>query len=118
MARTQKTFAFILGIILLLVGILGFIENPLVGEGSPFGTNTIQDVLHLIAGAAGIYAGTKGTGKGYNLTIGWIGLTLGILGFIPGIDALLGTYLSINTEITILHLVIGLVSLGVGYKAK
>ena len=96
MTGTQRTFALVLGIVLLLVGILGFIRNPLVGEDSFFGTNAVQDVLHLIAGFVGIYAGTKGTGKGYNLTIGWIGLALGILGFIPGVDGVLATNLNIN----------------------
>ncbi|MEK6800876.1 MAG: DUF4383 domain-containing protein [Nanoarchaeota archaeon] len=118
MANTQKTFALILGIVLLLVGILGFIDNPLVGEAGFFGTNTIQDVLHLIGGAFGIYAGTKGQGKGYNMILGWIGLVLGILGFIPGIDSLFAQLLNINTEITVLHLVIGIVCLGVYYMSK
>ncbi|MEK6819546.1 MAG: DUF4383 domain-containing protein [Nanoarchaeota archaeon] len=118
MANTQKTFALILGIVLLLVGILGFIDNPLVGDAGFFGTNTIQDVLHLIGGVFGIYAGTKGQGKGYNMILGWIGLVLGILGFIPGIDSLFAQLLNINTEITVLHLVIGIVCLGVYYMSK
>ncbi len=62
----QKAFALILGIVLLLVGILGFISaNGIVGEGAFFGSNTPQNILHLIAGAFGVYAGTKGKGQGY-----------------------------------------------------
>ena len=37
----QKTFALILGIVLLLVGILGFFDNALVGDAGLFGT--LQD---------------------------------------------------------------------------
>src|SRR3989338_5925751 len=108
----QKAFALILGIVLLLVGILGFISaNGLVGEDAFFGSNAIQNILHLIAGAFGIYAGTKGKGQGYNSIIGWIGVVLGVLGFIPGITEVLADLLMINTEITILHLAIGIVSL-------
>lgn len=118
MVNTQKTFALILGIVLVLVGILGFIENNLIGDNGYFGTNTIQDVLHLIAGAFGIYAGTKGRGPGYNITIGWIGIVLGILGFIPKIKDLLANLLNINPVITVLHLIIGIVALLVYYLAE
>lgn len=115
---TRKTFALVLGIVLAIVGILGFFNNGIVGDNGYFGTNTSQDVLHLIAAAFGIYAGTKGMGDTYNKTIGWISLVLGIIGFIPGINTFLLNLLNINTEITVLHLVIGVVCLWVGYKTK
>lgn len=116
---TQKSFALILGIVLVLVGILGFFSNPIVGEGGAFfGSNAIQNVLHLIAGAFGIYVGTKGKGPGYNSTIGWIGVVLGVLGFIPGVDGLLADQLNINTNITILHLVLGIIALLVYFSVS
>lgn len=115
----QKTFALVLGIILVIVGLAGFIGGGLgIVRDGIFGTNATQDVLHIIAGAFGIYVGTKGKGPGYNRTIGWIGIVLAVLGFIPGINDLLLTYLNINTAITVLHLVIGVVALWVGYKAS
>ncbi len=113
----QKTFALILGVVLLLVGVLGFIDNPLVGDSGLFGTNTMQDVLHLIAGAFGVYVGTKGMGPGFNMTIGWIGIVLGVLGFIGPIADLFASLLNINTAITVLHLAIGVVCLLVYYGA-
>ena len=118
MASTQKTFALILGIVLALVGIIGFFDNPLVGDTGFFGTNTFQDVLHIIAGLFGIWVGTKGEGPGYNMTIGWIGIVLAVLGFIPMINGLLLDYLKINTSITVLHLVIGIVALLVYYATS
>jgi len=119
MAGTQKVFALILGIVLLLVGLAGFIPGGLgLVDGGYFGTNNIQDVLHIIAGLIGIWIGLKGEGPGYNMSIGWIGVVLGILGFIPTVDALLLTYLNINTNISVLHLVIGIVALGVYYFAE
>jgi hypothetical protein len=113
----QKIFALILGIVLLLVGVLGFITNPIVGDTGFFGTNTSQDVLHLIAGLFGIYVGTKGKGPGYNMTIGWIGIVLGVLGFIGPIANLFMSLLNINTAITVLHLAIGVVCLLVYYMS-
>lgn len=114
----QKTFALILGIVLLLVGILGFFDNSIVGDAGYFGTNTFQDILHLIAGAFGVYVGTKGMGPGYNSTIGWIGIVLAVLGFIPGVADMLLSLLNINTAITVLHLVIGVVCLLVYYGGR
>ena len=112
MASTQRTFATILGIVLLVVGIAGFVGDGLgIVRGGIFGTNATQDVLHVIAGLLGIWFGTKGMGTGYNQTIGWIAIVLAVLGFIPGISGLLTTYLNINTNISILHAVIGVVAL-------
>lgn len=118
MANTQKTFALILGVVLLLVGILGFLPNPIVGETGYFGANLFQNILHIIAGGFGIWVGTKGRGPGYNMTLGWIGVALGILGFIPSVDGILLNLLMINRQITVLHLVLGLITLGVYYGAK
>ncbi|MEK6918918.1 MAG: DUF4383 domain-containing protein [Nanoarchaeota archaeon] len=112
MNNTQKTFALILGIVLLLVGIWGFFTTSILGI---FGVNMIQSVIHVIVGLLGIYAGTKGMGYGYNMAVGWGGIVLGILGFVPGVDSLLMSLLNINTAITVLHLVIGVVCLAVYY---
>ena len=116
----QKTFALILGVVLLLVGILGFISNPLVGDPATsfFGTNNYQNILHLLAGVIGIYVGTKGKGPGYNMSIGWIGLVLGVLGFIGPVADLFASLLNINQAITVLHLAIGVVCLLVYYAAQ
>ena len=119
MANTQKTYALILGIVLLIVGIWGFFLPGGTGEILKlFGVNYLQSGLHVIAGIFGIYAGTKGEGKGYNSIIGWIALIVGILGLIPGVKETLMNFLSINMEISVLHIVIGIVSLGVYYMAK
>ena len=111
----QKTFALILGIVLLLIGIAGFVDNSIVGDMGYFGTNMYQDVLHIIAGLCGVYVGTKGKGPGYNMTLGWIGIILGVLGFIPGVDTMLMNLLNINMQITALHLVLGVLFIIVYY---
>ena len=114
--RTQKTFALILGIVLLLVGVLGFVGDGFgIVRNGIFGTNALQDGLHIIAGLIGIWIGLKGEGPGYNMVLGWIALVLGVLGFIPTVDTMLANYLNINTNISILHIVIGVVTLGVYY---
>lgn len=119
MYNVQKGYALILGLVLLILAILGFILPGGTGEIlGLFGVNYFQSVLHLIAAGFGIYAGIKGRGSGYNMTIGWIGIALGIIGFIPVISGLLLQYLNINTNISVLHLAVGIISLGVYYLAK
>ena len=112
MASVQKTYALVLGLVLAIVGIWGFFTSSILGI---FGVNVLQSVLHLIAAALGIYAGTQGDGMTYNSVLGWIAIVLGVLGLIPGVSGLLLSLLNINTAITVLHLAIGAVSLGVYY---
>src|SRR3989338_10454783 len=115
MANVQKTYALVLGLVLAVVGVWGLFTTSILGL---FGVNMFQSVLHLIAAAFGIYAGTKGDGTTYNQVLGWIAVVLAVLGFIPGVNDLLLQLLNINTAITVLHLAIGVVSLGVYYGVK
>jgi len=111
----QKTYSLVLGIVLAIVGIWGFFTTHILGV---FGVNAVHSVLHLIAAICGIYAGTKGDGIMYSMAIGWIGIVLGVLGFIPVVKDLLMSLLNVDMGITVLHLVIGIVSLIMYYKSK
>jgi hypothetical protein len=120
MANVQKTFALILGIVLLIIGIWGFFPGQTSILG--FGVNPAQSVLHVIAGLFGVYVGVKGMGPGFNMSIGWIGVVLGVLGFIPSIghgkNELLMTWFNINMQTSVLHIVIGVIALIVAYTVK
>ena|SRR3989344_5137281 len=115
MASVQKTYALVLGLVLALVGVWGFFTNSILGI---LGVNALQSVLHLIAAGFGIYAGTKGDGTTYNQVLGLIAIVLGVIGFIPGVSDLLLRLLNINTAITVLHVAICVVTLGVYYGVK
>ncbi len=114
MADVQKTYALVIGAVLLLVGLLGFVmSSPLFGL---FGVNTLQNVLHLLGGALGLYFGYKGNAKNFNLGLGVVTLIVGLLWFI--VPQLLTDLLNINDTISWLHLLIGVTALGVGYFVK
>ena len=115
MGDIHKTYALVLGIVLGIVGLWGFFSSSVLGL---FGVNALQSVLHLIAAAFGIYAGTKGDGHTFDMGIGWIAIILGVLGFIPVASDLLTSLLNINTATSVLHLGIGIVSLGLVYGVK
>ncbi|MBI2101824.1 DUF4383 domain-containing protein [Candidatus Woesearchaeota archaeon] len=119
-ADVQKTYAMVIGAVLVLVGILGFVPNPLVGspDSALFGVNTAQNILHLVGGAAIVWFAYKGSGKPTNMWLGYVSGVVGILGFVPGANSLLASLFAINTAISGLHIAIGAVSLGVHYGIK
>ncbi len=112
--EVQKTFAMVVGVVLLLLGLLGFVmSSPLLGL---FGVNMPQNVLHLLGGALGLYFGYKGMGKNFNLGLGVVAIVVGLAGL--AVPALLLSLLNINFEITVLHLVLGVVAVAVSYFVK
>jgi hypothetical protein len=115
-----KTLAIVFGIVFVLVGLLGFIDNPLVGEGGLFHTNLMHDLVHIVLGLVLLYVAYKATAKtGLTLkVIGAIYLVLAILGFfmIPDGGALIGA--EMNGADHWLHIVLAIVLLGAGFMAK
>ena len=114
-ADVQKTYAMVLGAVLVLLGLVGFVQAPVLGL---FGVNTAQNVLHLVGGAVVLWFGYKGAGKTTNMWLGIVALVVGVLGLIPGAKDLLTSVFAINAAITYLHLAVGVVSLGVAYGVK
>ena len=47
---TADSLAKIFGAIFIIVGILGFIPNPLVSYRGVFEVNTLHNIVHLITG--------------------------------------------------------------------
>ena len=114
-ADVQKTYATVLGAVLVLLGIWGFAQKPVLGL---FGVNPAQNVLHLVGGAVILWFGMKGSAKTTNMWLGIIALVVGVLGLIPGAKDLLANIFAINAAITYLHLAVGIVSLVVAYGVK
>ena len=127
-ATRDITFAWSLGlgVGLIVLGLLGFVSNPIVGAPSAawgvplFVTGSAHDVLHLMAGAVLMYGALGLIGaRRANLLIGagvaWLAVFLLCLlsGNLFGLLAY-----PVNVLDQLLHLVIGVVSVGVGYLAR
>jgi Domain of unknown function (DUF4383) len=112
-----KTWAMILGWIILLVGILGFFSNPIISSTGYFAVDTIHNILHLLFGIILLWVayGASANSSGALKTIGIIYLILAILGFllISGSGKLLG-FIMTNSADNWLNLVLGIVLVGVG----
>ena len=112
----QKTYAMVIGAVLVLLGLAGFVNAPILDI---FGVNIAQDVLHLVGGALILWLAMKGSAKPTNMWVGIIALVVGLLWFAEGLDGcLLNLIFAINAAISYLHIAVGVVSLGVAYGVK
>ncbi len=110
-----KTLGYIFGAVFVLVGILGFISNPLVGAAGIFQTDAIHNLIHLIIGVVLLVAASKGemmsvkTMKGVAI----IYLVLAVVGFFQfGFAGDMGKLLGLaqaNSADNWLHVVLGIV---------
>ena len=110
----MKKTAMILGWILLILGILGFISNPLVGANGLFVTDGVHNLIHLITGAILLWAAYKAMGNAamWLKVFGIIYLLIAILGFFS--SSVLGMVM--NGADNWLHLVLAVIFLWVGFK--
>ena len=114
--KAQRGWATIIGIVLLLVGIVGFfMDSPLFGLA---GTNTSHNLVHLVTGAIFLWAGLsrKAPAMAVNKWLGVIYILVAILGFL-GLLAFLNVGGGMDFD-NWLHLVIGVVSAGFGWFAR
>ena len=111
-----KTASLIIGIIFLVVGILGFFPNPVVGdpERAIFHTDTLHNMVHIISGAlfVGIALAAPATAATVLKVFGIVYFLLGVLGLIifgsDGMGRLLG-FLHVNGADNFLHIALGIV---------
>lgn len=117
----MKTIAMIFGIILTVVGILGFVP-----EAAPrgyllgiFHINSLHNIIHILSGVVGIWAGLTSTSGAR--------LFFKIFGIIYGVVTLLGLYyqnepifgvLANNWHDVWLHALISAVSIYFGFCCK
>ncbi len=114
-----KTLCKILGVVLLVVGLVGFAMPNLLGMH----LTAIHNIVHLLTAAIALYLGFAGSPEGartFCAVFGVIYLLLGILGFVaPGVVASIighpgpvtGSDLTPDNAV---HLLLGIVFLAVG----
>ncbi len=111
----QRTFALMIGITMTFFGIAGFLTDSSLLV--LFGVNLLHESAHLITGLLGLFAGIYAQGKlakHYNKWIGLLYIVLGILGFFAG--SVMKTLLNINFADNILHIMIGVILVGIALE--
>ncbi len=117
-----KKLAWLFGVVFVLVGILGFIPNPIVGPNAVFHTNAVHNLVHLIIGVFLIIGGTQSEAAASKFLVifGVVYLLVAILGFFSvdagGKGMLLGL-VAINVADNWLHIVLAIVLIGAGLMA-
>lgn len=94
-----KTFAMLVGVVLLIVGILNFFVAPIK-------LLPAHAVVHIVAGLLGVWS-AKSHAVGYAMWVGIVGLLLALAGFIFGEPRVLGL-VDLPTWISVVHLVLGI----------
>lgn len=112
-----KKAAMIFGWIFVVLGVLGFIPNPLVGEGALFHTDANHDIIHLLFGVILLWVAYKKAASSAKAlkVLGVVSLLLAVIGLLDG-NSILGLA-EINGADNWLHIVLGVALLWVGMKA-
>jgi uncharacterized protein DUF4383 len=118
-----KGYAALIGIVLVAVGLLGFVSNPIVGEGNAvFLTGTVHNVVHLATGLLALFVafGLRGEqqawgviGIGVLYLVVFVGLLIS-----PTLFGILGAAYPVNVADQGLHLGLAVISFAVGWMAR
>lgn len=118
-----KKLAVLFGIVFIVVGLLAFIPNPIVGgsAGAIFLTDRMHDAVHLLSGIVLLVVGLKkseSAGKAL-VVVGVVYLLVTVLGFVhkPEGGEVAG-FIAMNKADHVLHLVLGVVLILLGSLAK
>jgi len=122
-----RGYAALLGVILVVFGVAGFFDNPIVGDpdASPlFVTGTVHDMIHLASGFLGLYIAVALVGRAQAdalMGFGVLYLVILVLTILsPNLFGILGPSPGYNVSGLdhVLHVAIGLVSIAVGVSAR
>lgn len=105
----------ILGVVLLVVGLLGFfMESPLLGF---FEVDMLHNIIHLASGAiALVVGGNQAMARMFLIIFGLVYAAVAVIGFVQG-STVLGLFV-VNMMDNYLHAAIGALCLVVGFGSK
>ena len=112
---TAKNAATLFGVVFLIVGVLGYVPNPIVGPTGLFLTNPLHNIIHLVSGIA-LLAGAY-TSLGSSMMLKIVGVVYGLVavcGFFMVMDnMMLGV--AINEADKWLHVGLAVAILAAGF---
>ena len=117
-----KGWMTLAGAVLVLVGLLGFIDNPLVGDSANalVPTDAVHNIVHLLTGLLALYIafGLRGENQ-VNGAIGFGILYAVIFLAVLVSPTLFGLFqVPANVVLHVIHAALAVVSLAVGYMAR
>ncbi len=109
-----KPVTWLLGLVLLLVGLVGFVMNPIF----IFNVNLLHNIVHLVSGALGIAAASMGlkASRMFLIVFGLVYAVAAAAGFMD--FTLVVDLLALNAADNFLHLAIAAVCLVLGFGSR
>lgn len=113
---SSKTAALLIGLVFIGVGLLGFIDNPIIGTSADaiFHADTTHNYVHIVSGVLFVLVALMAarSAAGFMKVFGIVYLLIGVLGFFAvsgdGLGQVLG-FLHVNSADNYLHLGLGIV---------
>ncbi|MEJ7748386.1 MAG: DUF4383 domain-containing protein [Candidatus Limnocylindrales bacterium] len=120
--NTVKSWATLAGVVLVVIGLLGFIPNPLVGsaQGALVPTDAVHNIVHLGTGALALAIAFAMTGKTQvDAMLGFGILYVVIFLAVLVSNNLFGLFsIPANAVLHVIHAALAVVSLGVWSMAR
>lgn len=122
---TAKTAALLIGIIFIAVGLLGYVNNPIVGSGDKamFMTDSTHNIVHIVTGAVFVLIAlaAPASAGGFLKLFGIIYLAIGIYGMTQigseSMKTIFG-FLMVNKFDNYLHIALGIVIFLAGFLRR
>jgi hypothetical protein len=122
---SAKTAALVIGLLFIAVGLLGYVNNPVIGESDTaiFHADSTHNLVHLVSGALFLLVAFASPANAamFCKVFGTVYLLLGVLGLFKigsdGMATLLG-FLHVNGADNYLHIALGLGILLAGFAAR
>jgi hypothetical protein len=110
-----KTIVLVLGVVFVLVGILGFFNDPVLGI---FEVDAVHNIVHLASGLLALFAVSMGESgaKTFAKIFGLVYALVAILGLVMGGNEKLLGLMEINSADNWLHVALALVFLFAGFS--
>lgn len=120
-----QTIAMLIGLVFIAVGLLGFIDNPIIGDGEEviFHADTKHNMVHIVSGILFFLFAMAGyqTARRFIILFGIVYLLIGIVGLVQigdeGMTKVLG-FLHVNGADNYLHIGLGVLITLLGFAAQ
>lgn len=108
----MKNIMYVIGVVFILAGILGFFNDPLLGI---LEVDALHNIIHLATGILALVFTSQGEAQGrkFFLIFGIVYGLITVLGFLTGEGKLLGL-VSINQADNYFHLIVTVAFLAIG----
>jgi hypothetical protein len=112
-----RNILYVFGAIFIVIGLLGFVQDPVLGI---FEVDGMHNIVHLVSGILAIWFARQGARQGqmYAKVFGVVYLLVALLGFLQADSGSVLGLISINGADNILHVVLAAVFLYVGFGMR